>query len=290
MPPRMTTRSASRSTAAPRGGRTGGRTGRGIGRIGEPMGRVGGRTGDQDGQGGDQDNRANKGVDKVLDFSMVIAQQLQNLLSTSIDQVELKQRYFEDYCSDNQYAVSIKEDTAYLCLHSPKTTKETRSNTLDEIKPTNDETFDLEETDHDDEQEIDEIFKIETNLFDYKTPLCEEFKEFNYLLKIDTNLLTKDIEGFKTYKEFKDDWIYEWNNDAPWMFGVPACGWREDGYCNEGNFPGSYIIGNSLHCHDSEWYEALEDRELKEEALRNKSIMKGIINDDDESSYERQKR
>ncbi|GJY09668.1 hypothetical protein Tco_0377853, partial [Tanacetum coccineum] len=34
-----------------------------------------------------------------------------------------------DYCSDYQYAVSIKEDTAYLCLHSPKTTKETRSNT-----------------------------------------------------------------------------------------------------------------------------------------------------------------
>ncbi|GJU41253.1 hypothetical protein Tco_1194210 [Tanacetum coccineum] len=29
--------------------------------------------------------------------------------------------------SDNQYAVSIKEDTAYLFLHSPKTTKETSS-------------------------------------------------------------------------------------------------------------------------------------------------------------------
>ncbi|GJS91363.1 hypothetical protein Tco_0773999 [Tanacetum coccineum] len=29
--------------------------------------------------------------------------------------------------SDNQYAVSIKEDTEYPCLHSPKTTKETRS-------------------------------------------------------------------------------------------------------------------------------------------------------------------
>ncbi|GJY17149.1 hypothetical protein Tco_0388640 [Tanacetum coccineum] len=29
--------------------------------------------------------------------------------------------------SDYQYAVSIKEDTAYPCLHSPKTTKETRS-------------------------------------------------------------------------------------------------------------------------------------------------------------------
>ncbi|GKE73512.1 hypothetical protein Tco_1535553 [Tanacetum coccineum] len=75
----------------------------------------------------------------------------------------------------------------------------------DEIKPTNDETSDLEETDHDDEQEIGEIFRVETNLFDYETPLCEEFKEFNYLLKIDHDLLTKGIEGFKTYEEFKDD-------------------------------------------------------------------------------------
>ncbi|GJY95539.1 copia protein [Tanacetum coccineum] len=39
--------------------------------------------------------------------------------------LELKRRYFEDYYSNNQYAVSIKEDTAYPCLHSPKTTKET---------------------------------------------------------------------------------------------------------------------------------------------------------------------
>ncbi|GKD64984.1 hypothetical protein Tco_1307092 [Tanacetum coccineum] len=35
---------------------------------------------------------------------------------------------------------------------------------------------------------------------------------------------------------------------------------------------------------------ALKDRELKEEALRNKAIMEGIIDDDDESSYEGQKR
>nr|GEW51058.1 hypothetical protein [Tanacetum cinerariifolium] len=126
----------------------------------------------------------------------------------------------------------------------------------DEIKPTNDETSDLEETDHDDEQEIGEIFIIETNLFNYETPLCEEFKEFNYLLKIDHDLLTKDIEGFKTYEEFKDDWIYEWNNDVPW---------------------------------DYEWYEALEDEELKEETLRNKDIMEGTIDDGDESSYEQQK-
>nr|GEV77125.1 hypothetical protein [Tanacetum cinerariifolium] len=57
---------------------------------------------------------------------------------------------------------------------------------------------------------------IETNMFDYETPLCEKFKEFNYLLKIDLDLLTKDIEGFKTYDEYKDDWIYEWNENMPW--------------------------------------------------------------------------
>ncbi|GJT84343.1 hypothetical protein Tco_1058685 [Tanacetum coccineum] len=63
MPPRMTTQSAVRSTAAPRGGRTGRRTGRGGGRTGEPTGRV------------------------VPDFSTVIAQQLQDLLPTIIAQV-----------------------------------------------------------------------------------------------------------------------------------------------------------------------------------------------------------
>nr|GEW16970.1 ATP-dependent DNA helicase PIF1-like [Tanacetum cinerariifolium] len=76
MPPRMTTRRTSRSTVAPRGGRTGRRTCSGCR-----------RTGDQDGQGGDRGNEANEGVDKVLNFSMVIAQQMQNLLPTIIAQV-----------------------------------------------------------------------------------------------------------------------------------------------------------------------------------------------------------
>nr|GEU60524.1 hypothetical protein [Tanacetum cinerariifolium] len=124
---------------------------------------------------------------------------------------------------------------------------------------------------------------------------------------------------FKTYKEFKDDWMYEWIKDVPWVhkkpwtdYGAwkeptsvvhcckpfnyktgrsewPTCGWRNDGCCNGGNFLRDYIIGNSLHYQDYEWYEALEDEELKEEALRNKAIMEGIINDDDESSYKRRK-
>nr|GEV50622.1 retrotransposon Gag domain, retroviral aspartyl protease [Tanacetum cinerariifolium] len=147
----------------------------------------------------------------------------------------------------------------------------------DEIEPTNDETFDLEETDHDDEQEIGEIFRIETNLFDYETPMCEKFKEFNYLLKIDTDVLTKDIDGFKTYDKCKDGWIYEWNENVSWVYEKPwtdtrvwtepvpivhcckpfnyksgysewlTCSWKEDGYCNGGNIPGAYIVGNIIH-------------------------------------------
>nr|GEX39777.1 hypothetical protein [Tanacetum cinerariifolium] len=87
----------------------------------------------------------------------------------------------------------------------------------DEYEPKNDETSDLEEIDHDDEQEISEIFRIKTDLFDYETPLCEKFKEFNYLLKVDPDLLTNDIEGFKTYEEIMDDWVYEWNKYVPWV-------------------------------------------------------------------------
>nr|GEZ39880.1 hypothetical protein [Tanacetum cinerariifolium] len=63
----------------------------------------------------------------------------------------------------------------------------------------------------------------------------------------------------------------------------------DDGYCNGGNLPRTYIIGNQLHYQDYEWYEALEDSELKDEALRNKAIMDGFMNDDDVSRYEQKK-
>ncbi|GJX51394.1 hypothetical protein Tco_0278239 [Tanacetum coccineum] len=103
MPPRMTTQSAGRQTAAPKGGRTSRRTGRGGGRTGEPTGRVDGRTGDQDGQGGDGGIRENGGVEKVPDFSTIIAQQLQDLLPTIIAQIE-KMESVQDMsgCGANQ--------------------------------------------------------------------------------------------------------------------------------------------------------------------------------------------
>ncbi|GKE81970.1 hypothetical protein Tco_1551970, partial [Tanacetum coccineum] len=64
--------------------------------------------------------------------------------------------------------------------------------------------------------------------------------------------------------------------------GLPVA--KEDGYCNGGNLPGSYIVGNTLCYQDLEWYDALKDSELKYEALRNKAIKEGLIDEDDESS------
>ncbi|GJW52668.1 hypothetical protein Tco_0096753 [Tanacetum coccineum] len=59
--------------------------------------------------------------------------------------------------------------------------------------------------------------------------------------------------------------------------------WKNDGYCNGGNLPGAYIVRNLLHYRDYEWYKALKDSKLKKDALRNKAIMEGLINEDDES-------
>ncbi|GJU49273.1 hypothetical protein Tco_1218828 [Tanacetum coccineum] len=133
------------------------------------------------------------------------------------------------------------------------------------------ELTDEESSDSDDEDEVTKNFRIETNVFDFEVPLCRAFKEFNYLLQIDPDVLTKDIDGFKTYEEYKNDWIYVY---------------KDDGYCNEGNLPRAYIVGNTLRYQDLEWYEALKDSKLKEEALKNKAIMEGMIDEDDESSNE----
>ncbi|GJZ81102.1 hypothetical protein Tco_0646096 [Tanacetum coccineum] len=64
----------------------------------------------------------------------------------------------------------------------------------------------------------------------------------------------------------------------------PTCSWRDDGYCNRGNLPGAYIVGNALRYQDFKRYKALKDGKLKEEALKNKSIMEGIIEDEDNES------
>ncbi|GJW11086.1 retrovirus-related pol polyprotein from transposon TNT 1-94 [Tanacetum coccineum] len=178
--------------------------------------------------------------------------------------------------------------------------------------------------DDDSEHEADDIGFDSSDFafteWNYGSITDEEFSFLIMKMKY-PDLLTKDVMGFKTYDNYKDDWIYEWNKDVPWVdekpwtdTGVwtyskpvihtckpfnyktgcsewPTCSWMNDGYCNGGNLPGTFIIENQLHYQDYEWYEALEDSELKDEALRNKAIMERFIkDDDDESNYEQMRR
>ncbi|GJY38565.1 hypothetical protein Tco_0424929 [Tanacetum coccineum] len=131
----------------------------------------------------------------------------------------------------------------------------------DEEVLTDKELSDLEETYVNKEDEIAEIFSIKTNIFDFETPLCKAFNEFNYLLKIDTDFLTHDIPGFKTYEEYKNARIYEWNKDVPW---VPEEPWLEN------RVPYEIVNHYCLPFH-YEWYEGLEDGELKDKALMKKA-------------------
>ncbi|GJU92481.1 hypothetical protein Tco_1304904 [Tanacetum coccineum] len=55
--------------------------------------------------------------------------------------------------------------------------------------------------------------------------------------------------------------------------------WKSDGYCNGGKLPHLPV-----HYQDYEWYEALKDNELKEQALRNKAIKEGLISDDESNN------
>ncbi|GJV39732.1 hypothetical protein Tco_1418172 [Tanacetum coccineum] len=126
----------------------------------------------------------------------------------------------------------------------------------DEIEVSDDKSSDLEDYWSDKEEETAKILKIETD----------------------------DIIGFKTYEDYKDDWIYEWNKNVPWVYDKP---WLDNGIWKETKpvkhtcKPFNYKTGCSEWPTYLEWYEALEDSELKDEALRNKAIMEGSINDDE---------
>ncbi|GJS28774.1 hypothetical protein Tco_0489394 [Tanacetum coccineum] len=112
-----------------------------------------------------------------------------------------------------------------------------------------------------------------------------------------------------------DDWIYEWNDETPWVNEKPwnddevwtelinnichecnllhfknetakwpTYNWKEDGYCNTGELPEFIREGNSIRYQDYEWYATLEDSELKKEALNNEAILEESINLEGESS------
>nr|GEY62407.1 hypothetical protein [Tanacetum cinerariifolium] len=130
----------------------------------------------------------------------------------------------------------------------------------------------------------------------------EIFNEnFNRMIRMEDYLFTYEVEIAKVTKipcdlkkennsvqqmshESDDDMEYD-----PSDVEFTEC-WKDYGYCNRGNLPGAYINEKTLHYQDLEWYEALKDGKLKEEALKNKAIMDGMIDEDDESSNKGWKR
>ncbi|GJU99178.1 hypothetical protein Tco_1328449 [Tanacetum coccineum] len=57
-----------------------------------------------------------------------------------------------------------------------------------------------------------------------------------------------------------------------------------NGYCNMRDLPGMIREGNSICYQDYEWYDALEDSDLKNEALITKAILEESMNVEEESS------
>nr|GEV37283.1 hypothetical protein [Tanacetum cinerariifolium] len=91
----------------------------------------------------------------------------------------------------------------------------------DEVELTNEEFSDPDDENLINKDEVVEIFRIKTEIFDFETPVCKAFNKFNYLLKIDVDLLTSDILRFKTYDEFKNEWMDKWNKGIPWVLEEP---------------------------------------------------------------------
>ncbi|GKA31017.1 hypothetical protein Tco_0717322 [Tanacetum coccineum] len=120
------------------------------------------------------------------------------------------------------------------------------------------------------------------------------------------NMLAGDLHRFKTYDDYMDAWIYEWNKEVPlveekpclddgtWKepddkicheckpfqfksghIKWPTCNSNKDGYCNGGHLPGMIQVRNMTYFQNYEWYDALEDGDLKDKALKEKAILEG---------------
>ncbi|GKB24161.1 C2 calcium/lipid-binding domain-containing protein CaLB [Tanacetum coccineum] len=146
----------------------------------------------------------------------------------------------------------------------------------DEVEPSDEESSDPDDENLIDKDEVAKIFRIETNnirmtgYMSRKKTYHGYMKNHRQKMKYGRNPLLLNIVVSHSYSRVD---ILKW----------PTCSWKDDGYCNGGNLPGAFKVGNTLGYQDLEWYEALEDGKLKEESLLNKAIMDGTINEEEES-------
>ncbi|GJY58807.1 hypothetical protein Tco_0458699 [Tanacetum coccineum] len=126
--------------------------------------------------------------------------------------LELKRRYFEDYYSDIQYAVSIKEDTAYLCLHFTRNHEDSSINTrttfglrpyhftYPERKLTMEEMLykfiDEGKRDHEEMRAFINEFRTTNELL---------FKERNNSLRLEKSINQSDLESCESLGNKSDD-------------------------------------------------------------------------------------
>ncbi|GJR29115.1 hypothetical protein Tco_1105347 [Tanacetum coccineum] len=68
------------------------------------------------------------------------------------------------------------------------------------------------------------------------------------------------------------------NGHAKW----PTCNWKMEKYCNGGDLQGVIQNGDVIYFESYEWYEILEEGELKDEALNSKDIFEGSKGVDEE--------
>ncbi|GKB19939.1 hypothetical protein Tco_0853862 [Tanacetum coccineum] len=160
------------------------------------------------------------------------------------------------------YELGIVEDFYFPCVEQPHDNLKNGDLDIkgdDEELLTDDELSNLQEENMSEDTEIAEIFRIETDILDFETPLCKELKEFNHLLLIDVDVLTGDLPGFKTYEDYKDAWIYEWNKKVPWVKENP---WLDDGTWKE---------PNDDICHECKPFQFKKEEESSIDAWRNYS-------------------
>nr|GEW53791.1 hypothetical protein [Tanacetum cinerariifolium] len=102
--------------------------------------------------------------------------------------------------------ITIEE---YLAIEDKKMAKPSMNSSFekwcdDKEVLIDDEFFDLERDNLREGNEIAKVFKTKMDIFLFETPLCKEFKDFNHLLQSDVDLLTRNLSGFKTYKDHKN--------------------------------------------------------------------------------------
>ncbi|GJV39551.1 hypothetical protein Tco_1417991 [Tanacetum coccineum] len=124
------------------------------------------------------------------------------------------------------------------------------------------ELFDEESSDSDDEDEVAEIFRIDTNAFDFETPtLTKNIRMIGYM------------SGIKTYRGYMKNHGHTMENRKNLLLlNIIVNHSRLKMDIQNGQL----VAGKMMD---------IEDGKLKDEALKNKAIMEGMIDDDDESHY-----